>query len=251
MIALLVGLIWPAVLLGTAGTPITLRPPVIPLPNLRLSPIVAVVEVKGAEAFVVRRPDDSYLTVRLASVLVDRGDPVRRGMATRFLHDVLAGEHVWIIHANAAKSDLEDTYYVYRWPDGLLVNLEMVRLGYIDAAPEKNAPEVVAKAFVYWRDQARLLNKGIWAAGPQTAPASQPAVRAAASQGVVRPAAAVHRNVQAGSRTVGEKTRVYITPSGRKYHRADCPFLRSSKKAISLEEARKKYEPCRQCRPPS
>lgn len=42
---------------------------------------------------------------------------------------------------------------------------------------------------------------------------------------------------------------VYITKTGSKYHRAGCQYLRKSKIAISLEEAKRSYEPCSKCKP--
>ena len=44
---------------------------------------------------------------------------------------------------------------------------------------------------------------------------------------------------------------VYITGSGEKYHREDCPHLSSSKKEITLKEAKERgYTPCKTCNPP-
>lgn len=46
-------------------------------------------------------------------------------------------------------------------------------------------------------------------------------------------------------------TTVYITRTGKKYHRGSCSYLRKSKTPISLEDARAKgYTPCRRCNPP-
>ena len=42
---------------------------------------------------------------------------------------------------------------------------------------------------------------------------------------------------------------VYITKTGSKYHRGDCRYLWNSKIAISLENAKKSYEPCSVCNP--
>lgn len=48
----------------------------------------------------------------------------------------------------------------------------------------------------------------------------------------------------------GELT-VYITDTGKKYHRDGCRNLDESKHAISLAEARRAgYEPCKVCEPP-
>jgi len=43
---------------------------------------------------------------------------------------------------------------------------------------------------------------------------------------------------------------VYVTKTGRMYHREACTYLSSSKIAISLEEAIKSYSPCSVCNPP-
>jgi micrococcal nuclease len=43
---------------------------------------------------------------------------------------------------------------------------------------------------------------------------------------------------------------VYITNTGRMYHRETCSYLSSSKIAISLAEAVKSYLPCSVCNPP-
>jgi competence protein ComEC len=46
-------------------------------------------------------------------------------------------------------------------------------------------------------------------------------------------------------------TTVYVTNMGRKYHNAGCRYLKNSKIAISLKEAKKQgYEPCKVCNPP-
>ncbi len=43
---------------------------------------------------------------------------------------------------------------------------------------------------------------------------------------------------------------VYITPKGKKYHRAGCGFLRGEKRELSKREAEEKgYKPCKVCRP--
>jgi len=45
---------------------------------------------------------------------------------------------------------------------------------------------------------------------------------------------------------------VYITRTGKKYHRLDCRYLRRSSTPISLTEAiRRGYTPCKVCEPPS
>jgi len=44
---------------------------------------------------------------------------------------------------------------------------------------------------------------------------------------------------------------VYITRTGKKYHRDGCRYLSQSKFPISLKDAKAKgYEPCKVCHPP-
>ncbi len=44
---------------------------------------------------------------------------------------------------------------------------------------------------------------------------------------------------------------VYRTPSGKKYHRADCSYVKGKASPVSLEEARKlRLTPCKVCHPP-
>lgn len=44
--------------------------------------------------------------------------------------------------------------------------------------------------------------------------------------------------------------KVYVTPSGSKYHSADCPFIKNKNCLIlDIDEAKEKYEPCYYCRP--
>ena len=44
---------------------------------------------------------------------------------------------------------------------------------------------------------------------------------------------------------------VYVTKTGKKYHRGNCSSLSKSKIEIPLKEAREKYEPCKRCNPPN
>lgn len=46
-------------------------------------------------------------------------------------------------------------------------------------------------------------------------------------------------------------TTVYVTRTGAKYHRDGCRYLRQSKIAKPLTEAKKRYDPCSVCKPPT
>ena len=49
--------------------------------------------------------------------------------------------------------------------------------------------------------------------------------------------------------TGSDEAVVYVTRTGTKYHRAECPHLSRSRIQMSLREARLRYEPCATCRP--
>lgn len=44
---------------------------------------------------------------------------------------------------------------------------------------------------------------------------------------------------------------VYVTRTGKKYHRGSCSFLRKSKFPMKLSEAKRNFGPCSRCRPPT
>jgi len=44
-----------------------------------------------------------------------------------------------------------------------------------------------------------------------------------------------------------KKITVYITKTGKKYHRSGCRYLRRSRIPVALEDARKYYTPCSVC----
>jgi len=47
-----------------------------------------------------------------------------------------------------------------------------------------------------------------------------------------------------------EESTVYVTRTGKKYHRAGCRYLSRSMIPISLEDAQAEYDPCSVCDPP-
>jgi hypothetical protein len=52
------------------------------------------------------------------------------------------------------------------------------------------------------------------------------------------------------SAALAQAEKVYVTRTGKKYHRASCTSLRSSKIEMPLAEAATRYGACKICRPP-
>lgn len=107
--------------------------------------------------------------------------------------------------------------YVYRASDGLFVNEALLREGYAHAYTR--FPFRYLDRFRQLEAEAREARRGLWADSsadefPHT------------SNGLV-----------------------FVTATGKKYHRRDCRLLRGDARAISLSEAKASYEPCAVCKP--
>ena len=116
--------------------------------------------------------------------------------------------------------------YLYRAPDGLFVNLEVVRQGYGHAYTR--FPFKHMELFRNYENQARTAGKGLWG----------DAVR------IVNPQV----DERSGS-TRQIETIVYVTRTSKKYHRDGCRYLKS-RRSIKLADAGRLYQACRVCKPP-
>ena len=151
--------------------------------------------------------------------------------ASNFTKNLLLGESVYL----RFDIDKTDKYgrllaYLYRAPDGLFVNLEIVRQGYGHAYTQ--FPFKHMELFRYYGNRARTVGKGLYGA-----PKAGIDAVSSGSEG----SSAVE------SESGGE---VYRTRTGKKYHREGCTSLSRSKIPISLTEAKQKYSPCGRCNPP-
>ena len=143
--------------------------------------------------------------------------------ATAFIRNLLLGESVYLrFDGNRTEKYGRLLAYLYRAPDGLFVNLEIVRQGYgkvYTVFPFKHKT-----LFQHYGGQAQKARRGLWSVG----------------------------NAGASSKVTKEPPRtrtVYITRTGAKYHRGSCRYLKYSKISVSLEKAKQSYSPCSVCRP--
>ncbi len=187
-------------------------------------------------------------TVRLIGVYVPQLPPAR-AEAHRFLTRLLAGESVHIVYEpDWPMYDRDDRVwaYVYRAPDGLFVNLELIRQGY--ARMSGAGPFEHRRLLRAYELHAQRHQKGVWhprmARETPHAATSQPQPRDAAASQPATPRPA--ENADAAGTTV-----VYVTQHGRKYHRADCHYVAKGGIRMTLAEAQAKgYAPCSRCKPP-
>ncbi|MCK5118502.1 MAG: thermonuclease family protein [Candidatus Latescibacteria bacterium] len=167
-----------------------------------------------------------------------------------FLKNLLRGEEVYI--EQRGKADEFDRYgrllaYLYRAPDGLFVNLEIVRQGYGHAYTR--FPFQYMDLFRFYERKARECEKGLWASDTGEGRAAPTAPPDAIKETPTAPPDVVEE-IESPKKDQDEVI-VYITKKGKKYHREGCGSLSKSKEALSLEEAKKRgYTPCKICKPP-
>lgn len=105
--------------------------------------------------------------------------------------------------------------------------LEMVAEGYAWHYTQYSKDQQLAKA----ETEARESKKGLWADPNPIAPWE-------------------YRKGRKGDSPPDSADALFVTASGSKYHREGCRFLSKSKIPISIEDARKRYQPCSVCNPP-
>lgn len=176
--------------------------------------------------------DGNMTTVRLIGVDTPEPSELYGNEALRFTTDLLKGENVY---TEQEPGNTVDRYgrtllYLYRVPDGLFVNLEIIRQGYGHAYTVY--PFQYLELFKYYEKRAQELGKGL------RSPAE-------------RDASIVQLEKEDEGQIPGDDVTVHITRTGRKYHRPSCRHLSRSKIQITLKEARERgYTPCKVCKPP-
>lgn len=165
-----------------------------------------------------------------------------------FLTNLLKGESVYLVFERPEATDRYGRLlaHAYRAPDGLWVNLELVRQGYAQVYSGEAFDDI--DLFLKYQTRARESGKGLWdgdakADWERTTP---PAIRPSTSA-PVRPAEAPQRETRPEPASVT----VYAPRTGAKYHRGSCSYLNKSKIPIALDEARRRYSPCSRCNPPN
>lgn len=103
----------------------------------------------------------------------------------------------------------------YLWRDSLLINLELLRRGWMQV----------------WDDTTHFKYRDIFLAAENATRENKVGAFAPIADSV---------------KVLGDDT-VYVTKSGKKYHRATCRLLSQNKIALPLSQARGEYDPCRLC----
>jgi endonuclease YncB( thermonuclease family) len=148
--------------------------------SLADQPAYEVKGVKDGGLTVVIQVDGEETNVRMLGVAPtetgkgEAGDrPRREGSGRRpapsqmFLENLLRGESVYVVYDSQVEEQDEDGKYVaylYRAPDGLMINLEVVRQGFCVTDPDYDFTE--KPSFLYYQEKAAKAKKGLWG-GPK------------------------------------------------------------------------------------
>lgn len=179
--------------------------------------------------------DDGRITLRVGNEekrLRLAGTSVRNvegdAIDLAFFRNLAIGEEFAFEEIEPAEGDEPVGAFLYRMPDGLFLNYELIRQGWARAA--SRPAHAHRDAFRTVEQRARALHKGCWA------PAA--------------PTPSKERSAASSAPAEGDQLIVYVTKSGKKYHLASCQHAKQATKSLTVAEARKSYEPCRQCKPP-
>lgn len=204
--------------------------------DFRGKPTYEVVRIVDGDTVVVLM-EGKEVTVRLIGVDAPESaaaDEVAQATgqeASRFLADLLQGEEVYIERDHTFQDKYgRELLYLYRAPEGLFVNLEIIRQGY--GRTYTKFPFEYMKLFRQYEASARKAQRGLW--------------RDAGRSAMSRETSPAH------AESSDARVTVYRTRTGTKYHREGCRHLSKSKIPISLQQAQTMgYTPCAVCRPPA
>lgn len=160
--------------------------------------------------------------------------------ASAFTKSLLDGEDVYLEPDQGDQLE-RDKYgrvlaHVWRVEDELLIALKIIKDGYGFYYGTYLFRQSYMDAYRAAEKDAREHERGMWAqeeAAPTPSPSPAPSAGSGQASG-------------------DDETIVYITDTGEKYHRGNCRYLKKSKHAISLADAKAQgYTPCSVCDPPT
>ncbi len=180
--------------------------------------------------------------------------------ARDFISSLLVGEQLAVLPDSRKPTDAlgRSRGYLYRMPDKLFVNLELVRTGH---AKHTRDPSGFNNAVFRWaQDRARDASKGVWAPRPEPPKPPKPEPKETQQETQQEPEPTTKPNPkQTQPETPSSKPEpanslsapdiVYVTESGSKYHTKDCRHTSDSSIAKKRSEVEKTHQPCKVCEP--
>lgn len=217
--------------------------PRLTLPDFETLPTGTVTRVLDENTVLIDIDGNTLRYHLLGIAAIPSRDKAHAALAVDALSRMALGETVAIEHDPLGQRNAANRLaaYIYRAPDHLPINLELVRQGYTRHSSAWMS--IHNQPFLHHQSRAQTLLRGIW--NPQDP------LLTIADQGTeteTRPdepaapdTAPQHKHDPA--------TTFYITTYGTKYHRKDCPHLTDSTRPTTYNEIKDTHKPCKTCRP--
>lgn len=176
--------------------------------------------------------------------------------ARRFIEQLLLNESVYIQHEPTSERDSSNRLiaYLFRAPDMLFVNLELVRQGY--AKHNHRNATLYTDAFTFYESKAKELNRGIWNPNPEplnfideSTPIEESDPDESDAPSDDSDESKQQTTPDSKSQTPNHDQQIYITKYGKRYHLKDCPHLTDTTHPTTRQEADETLEPCKTCKP--
>ena len=150
--------------------------------------------------------------------------PENDDLSTAHLRALIENQEINLVQEGESVDKYGRTLAFVELDDGTDIGLKMVEDGY--AFAYLNYPCSRTEEYLSAEIEARTAGRGVWAGHFST-------------------------TLRANKDAFDGSTVVYITRTGKKYHREDCQHLSKSSIPISLDEAKERgYIPCSVCSPP-
>ncbi len=227
------------------------EPPTIEVPEISDMRIARVVRVVDGDTVLLELDDEEIVFELLganAPEFIDR-DPTPRRLSREawfVMRGLLDGESVYVYQDSAIRKNAAGrmTGFLFRAPDLLFVNMEMIRQGYAEYRWTRSS--MYLRELLWWQKHASDAKKGVWSEDPVQLLKDPPEpaeeivpVEQIPEPSMISPAPDADRSVQY----------VYLTKSGSKYHTSSCRYHSADSRRVEISKARDGYQPCKVCKP--
>lgn len=231
--------------------------PVLVAPDRTRSLSATVVSVQDGDSITVSIGADVYRVEVLGANAPDWIERAERQRpyaveSRRFLTNLLLGERVLLFEPQPGATDPlgRRRAYVFRLPDMMFVDLEIVRQGY--GRVSARAGEPYQEILRHYEHRARELRRGLWdpSQAEEVASLPDPPRPPPQAPAETRPQTAPpEAETPPRTEPARDPVWVWITRSGTRYHREGCSHLTSTRTRVRRDSVRSTHEPCRTCTP--
>ena len=215
------------------------HPPELKLPDFSTLIQGQVTRVLDENTVLIRVNGRTVRYDLLGVATIPTRDKQNAALAVDALSRMALGESVFIEHDPQGERNAGNRFagHLYRTPDHLPINLELVRQGYTRHSPA--GMSIHHEVFVAYQSRAQSLERGIWDTDRPTLPLPEIEPEPEPEPTSPRPTKTTRSNGNT----------IYITAYGTRYHRKDYPHLTDSARPATRQEVKDSHKPCKTCKP--